>query len=82
MDTQINDEVEVLAHFKHSRLIPLRFLWKNHSYRIQSITTEYRTRDGGNYFTHYAAVSNDNLYELVYNPQNHHWQLTQVQTNA
>ncbi len=79
MITQIEDEVEVLVHFHQGHFKPLRFLWKNHSYSIGSITCEYRTCDGGNAFIHFATLSSGNLYELTYNLQNHHWQLTKVQ---
>lgn len=78
--TLINDPIEVLVHFHHGQLKPLRFLWRHHSYHINSITTQYHTRDGGLNYLHFAVVSIGNLYELVYNLNHHTWKLTQTST--
>ncbi len=80
MVTPINEPIQVLVHFKHARLIPLRFLWKNRSYHVDNITTQYHTHDGAIRHLHFAVQSNGNLYQLSYNLSHHSWTLTSIHT--
>ena len=80
MSTRVNDRIETLVHFKKGHLIPLRFLWKNHSYKIDSLTTSYQTRDGGVEHLHFAALCQGNFYELVFTPTDNSWFLTNIHT--
>lgn len=81
MSSVINDPIQTLVHFKSGKLIPLKFLWKNRSYKIDSLTTVYSSRDGGVDHVHYGALSGGNLYELVYTPHDYSWVISQSETS-
>lgn len=80
MSTIINEPIQTLVHFNGRSLKPVKFKWKNTSVLIEHITTSYQTKNGGVEYLHFAAESQTNLYELVYNLKTHEWSLATITT--
>ena len=56
---QINEPIEVIAHFAPGKVRPLRFLWKGRAHRINNVRGMWTTLEGRQKCHHFALLVND-----------------------
>jgi len=76
--TEINESIECLVHFKNAKIRPLRFLWRNRSFRVEEVTTEYKIKDGGRVFLTFAVKALGGIYELDCELESLIWRLRRI----
>ncbi len=79
MGTRLGEIVKVLAVFGDGRkLRPIRFLWKERSYKVREITYEWDSFKGREKIHHFAVSDGANIYELNYHSESMLWTLEAV----
>ena len=75
----INENIQVIAHFKDGQLLPRKFAWQKRSYKIEKILGTYISRDGRYQSYYYAVLAASNVYEICLDLKGMNWRLTKIQ---
>ena len=77
----LNDPVDMLTAFINDAMHPLRFRWQGRVVRVRQVTGQWRRREGLADLRFFAVQgSNDNTYELCFDPRGPSWILTRAWT--
>jgi len=75
----IFEPIEVVTHFKAGKIIPLRFLWNNRTYKVKTIHQQWSERLGTSLQIHFSIHTDDqNWVELIFDNADLTWQLARV----
>ena len=76
---EIRESIEVIALFRRGKLEPLKFRWKDRSYRVSRINGDWNTEVGASRFHHFAVMSEGpDIYELSYDERAQSWKIESV----
>jgi len=75
----INETVQVITFFDGKRIRPLRFLWRDRTYRVKTVHSAWHDVVGRNREYHfYVATKESGSFELVYNTGGLLWKIGRV----
>ncbi|OGE87963.1 MAG: hypothetical protein A3J07_02265 [Candidatus Doudnabacteria bacterium RIFCSPLOWO2_02_FULL_49_13] len=72
---QINQPIEVAAHFGLHQVRPLKFVWRGREYRVQKVNLTWSRWEGRTKFYYFAVSDNANYYKLQFNSESLAWTL-------
>jgi hypothetical protein len=75
---KIGEPISVLAAFSGGRIDPLRFRWKERSYRVEAINGRWIDRQNEAYCLHYSVQVGEETYYLHFSSREIQWWLDQV----
>lgn len=76
---QINEAIQVITYFDRERMRPLRFRWRDRTYRIKSIHSAWHDVVGRDRVYHfYVATRESGSFELIYNTGGFLWTIGRV----
>ena len=80
MVTEIDEPVQVVAHFRARRFSPIRFVWRGRNYEVKRVTARWIVRDGGNRRYHFAVQADGagDLHELYLKSESMQWFLGRI----
>ena len=74
----VNEEIEVLGVYSHSRFVPKKFKWNSRVFLIKEITIFNDVRDGLIKKRLYSVLSGVNLYRIEFNRESERWKILEV----
>ncbi|MFH1191235.1 MAG: hypothetical protein V1670_03455 [Candidatus Omnitrophota bacterium] len=74
----LNERIEVLAYFKHAKIFPKSFTWKNKEYPIQTITYNWQERLGQALVNYFSVLCADQMYQISFNNSTFRWQIDKI----
>ena len=79
MYKDLDEQIDVIVHFEKGALKPLRFLWKDRSFRVSRVTGRWKAPQGDKWMRHYSVVdSADNVFILTYDERMTRWAISKV----
>lgn len=77
--TEIHEPVQIASTFRQRRMQPVLMLWRNRQYQLSEVTSHHVTVVGADRIHHFAALSQANLFHLLFNPTTFEWWLDAVE---
>lgn len=75
----IGDPVEVIVLFRHGKIQPIKFRWKDRVYKIVRVNGEWFSEQGEIRHRHFSVMAEGpDIYEIVYNTFSSVWELNRV----
>lgn len=78
MDTEINEQVEVLAVFKKGLVFPKLLRWNGRVYKVEELNMRHQAHDGKALIHYFSVSDKTNNFKLAFNTQSLNWTLEQV----
>ncbi len=78
MYISLHESISVAGIYRSTGFVPKKFLWKNRTYPIETITLISNTKDGGVLSRIYSVLSEKHLYRLLFNRTTERWILMEV----
>jgi|YelNatPaOPRAMG01_1025707.scaffolds.fasta_scaffold00388_22 hypothetical protein len=76
---ELNEPVEVLAHFDGKKARPLRFRWRGRVYRVVRLNGSWSESKGADREHHFAVTAdNSDSFELAFDARDFRWRLIRV----
>lgn len=75
---ELNEKIEVLAHFSNGKIKPEIFTWKNREYKIKKITYAWQERAGQEIISYFSVDTDPNLYQISFNNTSFRWQIDKI----
>jgi len=84
MVTEVNEDIQVCAHFREGRLFPLWFVWHSRFYKVTSVTSRWSSREGRAAKHHLTVLAGGTceLYELCFDTERLAWSLGRIASAA
>ncbi len=74
----LNEQIDVLAYFKHSRIFPKSFTWNNREYPVERITYNWQERFGQALVNYFSVFCANQLYQISFNNSTFRWQIDKI----
>jgi|Deesub1362B_J571_1020462.scaffolds.fasta_scaffold03048_5 hypothetical protein len=75
----VNEPIEVITVFRHGRIRPLKFKWKNRVYSITRIHGGWVSDEGYSKHYHFSvSTGGPDCFELCFDTGSMTWELTRV----
>jgi hypothetical protein len=74
----LNERIEVLANFKHTRILPKSFVWHNKEYVIETITYNWQERLGQVLINYFSVLCAGQMYQISFNNSTFRWQIDKL----
>lgn len=75
----INEVVQVIAHFDTKKIRPLRFQWRNRTYHIRFVNAAWDSKEGGERIVYFSVTTKESsTFELIYNTGGFLWKIGRV----
>lgn len=74
----LNERIEVLARFKHTRIFPQSFIWHNQEYRIENITYNWQERIGQALVNYFSVLCAGQMYQISFDNSTFRWQIDKL----
>jgi hypothetical protein len=76
----IGEPIQVCAHFRGGRVLPLWFDWRGRRYRIEETRSRWVTSEGTGRCYHFAVTVDDgaDLYEIFLRSETMIWRLAKI----
>ncbi|MDD5197107.1 MAG: hypothetical protein PHV92_05770 [Candidatus Omnitrophica bacterium] len=74
----LDERIDVLAHFKHAKIFPKSFTWKDKEYTIETITYNWQERLGQALVNYFSVVSSGQIYQISFNNSTFRWQIDKI----
>ncbi|MDD4899207.1 MAG: hypothetical protein PHG68_01240 [Candidatus Omnitrophica bacterium] len=79
--TNLNETINVLAEFQHTKIYPRAFTWKNKDYKIDKITYQWQERCGREIINYFSVDTGASIYQLSFNNTSCVWKLDKIIQN-
>jgi len=74
----LNERIEVLAYFKHTKIFPRSFTWNSKEYQIQAITYNWQERIGQALINYFSVNCTGQMYQISFDNSTFRWQLDKL----
>ena len=74
----LNERIDVLVFFKHAKIYPKSFTWKNKEYLIEKITYNWQERIGQALINYFSVLSADSMYQISFDNSTFRWQIDKL----
>jgi len=74
----LDERIEVLVCFKHAKIFPKSFIWKNKEYLIENITYNWQERIGQALINYFSVLSAGQMYQISFNNSTFRWQIDKL----
>jgi len=74
----LNERIDVLAWFRHAKIYPRMFLWKDKIYKIKKITYNWQERHGQEIISYFSVNTASGLYQISFNNTNYSWKVDKI----
>jgi hypothetical protein len=74
----LDERIEVLAFFKHAKIFPKIFIWKDKEYQIESITYNWQERIGQALISYFSVSCVGQIYQISFNNITFRWQIDKI----
>lgn len=78
MFEKIDEQIQVLVHFTHSKPIPLLFDWKGKKFKVTQINFTHLSREGNSVLVHYAVSTPKEAFNITFNTHDLIWILNEI----
>ena len=77
--TSINEQVNVAAFFKGSKLLPYLFFWRGRRIKIDEINLVHNAKAGDATLHYFSVSSGGSFFRLKFDQKELRWELEQVE---
>jgi len=74
----LNERIDVLAWFRHAKIYPRIFLWKDKIYKIRKITYNWQERHGQEIISYFSVNTASGLYQISFNNTSYSWKIDKI----
>ncbi len=74
----IGESIKVLASFEPHKIKIHFFSWRGRTYKVQRMNLFHLQRDGLEQRYHFAVSSQENAYQIAFNPKTLAWSLEDI----
>ncbi|MCX5725699.1 MAG: hypothetical protein NT030_00710 [Candidatus Saganbacteria bacterium] len=78
MAAEINENIQVGAIFRGSKIRPAWFVWEGRKYAVKDVTYSWYARDGDVIHSFFSVSDGVNLFEISFNLSTLNWKLVSV----
>ena len=76
---EIFEPIEVITHFNHGKLIPLKFKWNDRVYKINKVNGYWISDEGINRYYHFSvSINGPDFFELTFDMRGMTWELSRI----
>lgn len=80
MPKTLNEPIQVLALFKNNKVIPLKFIWDNKPFLIDTINFVHEIQKGSVKTVNFAVATKTDAYQIYLDTKSLTWRLCDVYT--
>ncbi len=75
----INEAVQVIAHFDGNKVRPLRFHWRDRTYHVRFVNAAWNSREGDDRVYYFSVTTKESgTFELIYHTDGFLWKIGRV----
>ena len=75
----VNEPVQVIAHFDTKKVRPLRFFWRDRTYHVRLVNAAWDAKEGQEQVIYFSVTTKESsTFELIYNTGGFLWTIGRV----
>lgn len=72
------ENIEVMALFRHGKVIPQYFQWRSREYKINKINYTWQGEKGQEPIHYFSVNVGDDLYQISFNNKTYIWRMDKI----